>query len=174
MVDISAKETGHRWGGEEEDLLATIVATCKTGLTLVADDIGFDGNAIARLEVCDRRVDCEDCSCGFVTEDVIICNYHGPNATSVPEVDIRSVQKVSSVSICLRFCILRLAHSIIHALVAQGPRIKKWKMQSVYEKSATHPQMPVLLIAMVTSPSFNPSPCWTVSRLGSAEPIHNL
>lgn len=38
----------------------------------------------------------------------------------------------------------------------------------------SYPQIPVLLIPIVTSPSFKPSPLATVSTAGSALPIHKL
>lgn len=41
-------------------------------------------------------------------------------------------------------------------------------------KRYTHPQIPVLLIAMVTSPSFNACPLFTSSTLGPLSSTHNL
>ena len=40
----------------------------------------------------------------------------------------------------------------------------------MFDEREANPQMPVLLIATVTSPFFRPSPFFTVSRLGSDSP----
>lgn len=60
MVDIAPEETGDRGGREEEDVFATVVAACEAGLAGVAGDVGFDGDAVAGLEVFDGGVYCED------------------------------------------------------------------------------------------------------------------
>lgn len=51
MINISAKQSMDWRSGEELDALASIVSPCQTWLTLVADNVGFDGYSVADLEM---------------------------------------------------------------------------------------------------------------------------
>ena len=64
-----------------------------------------------------------------MTKDVIVFHDHRANATSVPEVNVRA----------------ELWGEALAGEVDEG-------------QSETYPQMPVLLMPMVTSPSLSPSP----------------
>lgn len=57
VVDVAAEETRDWWGGEEEDVFAAVVAAGQTGLAGVTRNVGFDGDAVAWLEVLDGGVD---------------------------------------------------------------------------------------------------------------------
>lgn len=52
VLEIAAQQAGDGRGGQEENTLAAVVAARKAGLTFAADDVGFDGYAVAGLEVC--------------------------------------------------------------------------------------------------------------------------
>ena len=58
---------------------------------MAADDVRFDGDAVAWGEVRDGGVGGEDDAGGFVAEDVCVCYDHGADAAGVPEVDVGSV-----------------------------------------------------------------------------------
>lgn len=88
MVDVAAEEAVDGRGGEEAHVEAAVVAAGQAGFALVADDVGFDGDAVADLEVFDRGVLGDDDAGGFVAEDVIVCYDHGADAAGVPEVDV--------------------------------------------------------------------------------------
>jgi hypothetical protein len=60
----------------------------------MAGNIGFDRDAVSEFEVFDRRVNSDDLSSRLVSKNMIGFDYHGPDATCVPEVDIRSVVKI--------------------------------------------------------------------------------
>ena len=53
MIDISAQKTVDGRRGEESHVQAAIVAAREAGFALVTDDIWFDGDAVAGLEVRD-------------------------------------------------------------------------------------------------------------------------
>jgi hypothetical protein len=61
------------------------VAAYEAGLAFAADDVWFDGYAIAWLEVCDGGVAGHYCTGGFVAEHVGVFYYHGANAALVFE-----------------------------------------------------------------------------------------
>jgi hypothetical protein len=88
VVDISAKETGTRRGGEELDFLATVVSSREAWLAFVADDVGFNGDSIPHFESLDRRVNGQNNTCRFVTEDMCVLHNHRANAACMPEVNI--------------------------------------------------------------------------------------
>lgn len=96
VVDVAAEEAVDGWGGEEFHVLAAVVAACEALFAVVADQAGFDGDAIAGLEVCDGGMSCEDDTSGFVAEDVVIGDDHGANGTGMPEVDVRSERSYQS------------------------------------------------------------------------------
>lgn len=88
VVDVAAEEAVDGGRGEEAHVEAAVVAAREAGFALVADDVGFDGDAVAGLEVRDGRVRGEDDAGGFVAEDVRVCHDHGADAAGVPEVDV--------------------------------------------------------------------------------------
>ena len=88
VVDVAPEEAVDGRGGEEAHVEAAVVAAREAGFALVADDVGFDGDAVAGLEVRDGRVRGEDYAGGFVAEDVGVCYDHGADAAGVPEVDV--------------------------------------------------------------------------------------
>ena len=55
---------------------------------MAADDVRFDGDAVAGGERGDGGVGGEDDAGGFVAEDVGVCYDHGADAAGVPEVDV--------------------------------------------------------------------------------------
>jgi hypothetical protein len=142
MVYISSEESRNGRSGEKLDFLASVVSSGEAGLAFVANNVRFDGYTISNLEMFHRRVDSQDDSRRFVSEYVCIRNDHGPDAASVPEVNVGSEGIVSRV---------RLSNSF-----------------------STYPQIPVLLIPTVTSPTFRVSPFSILSKDGSASATHNL
>ena len=90
VVDVASQEAVDGRGGQETHVQAAVVAAREAGLAVVADEVGFDGDAVAALEMRDGGVRGEDYAGGFVTEDVVVCHDHGADAASVPEVDVRS------------------------------------------------------------------------------------
>lgn len=80
VFEVAAQKSSNRRCGEELDALAAIVAAGQAGLAFVADDVGFDGNAVAGFERRDGRVDGEDGAGGLVTEDVRVFDDHGADA----------------------------------------------------------------------------------------------
>jgi hypothetical protein len=88
MVNISAKETGHRWCGQEFDFLASVVSSSEAWLAFVADDVGFNSDSVPHFEMLDRGMNCQNNACRFVSKDVCIGNDHRTNAASMPEVNI--------------------------------------------------------------------------------------
>lgn len=91
VVNVAAEEAVDGRGGEEAHVEAAVVAACEAGFAGVADDVGFDGDAVAGAEVRDGGVRGEDDAGGFVAEDVRVCYDHGADAAGVPEVDVGSV-----------------------------------------------------------------------------------
>lgn len=91
VVDVAAEEAVDGRGGEEAHVEAAVVAAREAGFACVADDVGFDGDAVAGDEVRDGWVRGEDHAGGFVAQDVRVCYDHGADAAGVPEVDVGSV-----------------------------------------------------------------------------------
>lgn len=60
VVDIAPEETGDGGSRKEEDVFATVVATCKARLAGMAGNVGFDGDAVTGLEMLDGGVYGED------------------------------------------------------------------------------------------------------------------
>ena len=139
VIDVSPQQSRDGRRGAEGDFLAAVVATCEAGLALVADDVGFHGHAVADAVGGDGGVFGDDDAGGFVAEDVRVFDDHGADAAGVPEVDVGAAILVS-------------------------PKSEIW-YDVVY---VTYPQIPVLLIAMVTSPGCKFSPCATSSCVGTA------
>ena len=88
VVDVAAQEAVDGRGGEEAHVQAAVVAARQAGLARVADDVRLDGDAVAGLQVRDRRVRGQDDAGGLVPEDVRVRYYHGADAAGVPEVDV--------------------------------------------------------------------------------------
>lgn len=96
-------------------------------------------------------MDGEDLACAFVAEDVVGGDDHGAYAAGVPEVYVASVcEKVGGLVLVRFFSFL------------DG---RRWS-------GRCYPQIPVLLIAIVTCPSFSDLPSWSDSSDGSALSIH--
>ena len=81
VLEVAAEQASDGRCGEKLDGLAAVVAACKAGLALVADDVGLDRDAVADLEVGDRLMDSHDYTGRLVAEDVCVFNNHGTNAT---------------------------------------------------------------------------------------------
>lgn len=60
VVDIAPEETGDGGSRKEEDVFATVIATCKARLAGMAGNVGFDGDAVTGLEMLDGGVYGED------------------------------------------------------------------------------------------------------------------
>ena len=88
VVDVAAEQAVDGRRGEERNLFTSIVSAREAGFASVADDIGFDGDAVAGFEVRYARVGCDHSASRFVTENVIPLDDHRADAASVPEVDI--------------------------------------------------------------------------------------
>ena len=97
VVDVAPQEAVDGGRGEETHVEAAVVAAREAGFALVADDVRFDGDAVAGLEVRDRGVRGQDDAGGFVAEDVRVGDDHGADAAGVPEVDVGSVRRSRSV-----------------------------------------------------------------------------
>ena len=91
VVDVAAQEAVDGRGGEEAHGEAAVVAACEAGFAVAADDVRFDGDAVAEGEVGDGGVRGEDDAGGFVAEDVGVCHDHGADAAGVPEVYVGSI-----------------------------------------------------------------------------------
>ena len=91
VVDVAAEEAVDGRGGEEAHGEAAVVAAREAGLAVAADDVRFDGDAVAGAEGGDGGVRGEDDAGGLVAEDVRVCHDHGADAAGVPEVDVGSV-----------------------------------------------------------------------------------
>ena len=88
MVDVSSQKAIDGGCGQETHVQAAVVAAREAGFALVADEIRFDGNAVAFFEVRDGGVRGQDHTGGFVTEDMCVRYDHGADASGVPEVDV--------------------------------------------------------------------------------------
>ena len=143
VVDIAPQKSVHRRRREESDTFAAIVTACKARFTSTTDDVGLDCDAITLLELCDGWMCGENNASRLVAENVCVGYNHGSYPASVPKVDIGSGQQMR---------------------VDQRGRVST---------VLAHPQIPVLLIPIVTSPSLSPSPFFTVSRLGSDSAIQS-
>ena len=88
VVDVSSQEAIDGRCGQETHLQAAVVAACEAGFALIADEIRFDGNAVAGLEVRHGGVRGQDHAGGFVTKDMCVRYDHGADASGVPEVDV--------------------------------------------------------------------------------------
>lgn len=53
VVDVSPQEAIDGRGGQETHVQAAVIAACEAGFALVADDVRFDGDAVAGFEVRD-------------------------------------------------------------------------------------------------------------------------
>ncbi len=53
VVDVSPQEAVDGRGGQETHVQAAVIAACEAGFALVADDVRFDGDAVAGFEVRD-------------------------------------------------------------------------------------------------------------------------
>lgn len=80
VLEVAAQQTGDGGRREEEHALAAIVAAGKTGLAFAADDVGFDGYAVAGLEVRDGRMARHDSAGGFMAKHMRVFDNHGTNA----------------------------------------------------------------------------------------------
>jgi hypothetical protein len=83
VLEVAAQQPCDGRRREELHALAPVVAACEAGLALAADDVGFDGDTVARLEVRDGGVACHDCAGGFMAENVSVLYDHGSNAALV-------------------------------------------------------------------------------------------
>lgn len=90
MIDITPKQAVVGWSREELHLQAAVVAPREAGFAGFANDVGFDGDSISRLEVRDAGVDSEDFARGLVAQDKVVLYDHWTDTASVPEVDVRS------------------------------------------------------------------------------------
>ena len=88
MGDVAAEEAVDGRGGEEAHVDAAVVAACEAVFAFVADEVGFDCDAVADFEVGDGGVGGDYDAGGFVAEDVVVGYDHGANAAGVPEVDV--------------------------------------------------------------------------------------
>lgn len=68
VVDVSTEEPGHGWRGKKEHFVAAVVAACEAGFAFTADDVGFDGDAVAYFEGGYGGADCCDGSSRFVAK----------------------------------------------------------------------------------------------------------
>lgn len=88
VVDISAQKTRNWRSRKELDLFTAIVSSRQAGLASIANDVRLNSNPVANLEICDRRMNCDDLSCRLVAENVVALYDHRANAASVPEMNI--------------------------------------------------------------------------------------
>ena len=93
VVDVAAEEAVDGRGREEAHREAAVVAARQAGFAVAADDVRFDGDAVADGEGRDGGVRGEDDARGFVAEDVRVCDDHGADAAGVPEVYVGSVSR---------------------------------------------------------------------------------
>lgn len=80
VLQIPSEQACDGWCRKELDAFTAVVPTSETGLALMANDVWFDGYAVAGFEGGDRWVNGKDCAGGFVTEDVCVLYNHGSNA----------------------------------------------------------------------------------------------
>lgn len=88
VVDVAAQQAGDGRRAAELDRLASVVFACQAGFALAADDVGFDGDAVADVVRFDRRVFGHHDTGGFVAEHVRVFHDHGADGAVFPEVDI--------------------------------------------------------------------------------------
>lgn len=88
MIDISAQQAVRRRAGTEKQGFASIVTTSEAWLASSANNVRLDGDTIPHDEIGDSRVDGDDHTCRFVTQNVRACNLPGPNAAVLPEMNI--------------------------------------------------------------------------------------
>ena len=88
MCNVTAEEARDWRSGEEEDRLAAVVASSKARLASMAGDVWLNGYLVAGLEMRYRGVDGENLASRFVTEDMLICDNHGADATCMPKMHI--------------------------------------------------------------------------------------
>ena len=98
MVHISSEKPGNGRSGKELNFLATVVSSGETGLAFIADDVRFDGYTVSDLETFHRRVNSQDDSRRFMSEDVRVCDNHRTDTASMPKVNVRSEGIVSRAS----------------------------------------------------------------------------
>ena len=156
VVDVAAEEAVDRRRREEAHREAAVVAARQARFAVAADDVRFDGDAVADGEGGDRGVRGEDDTRGFVAEDVRVCDDHGADAAGVPEVYVGSVLRGG------RWVRLTVSEEIFFVL------------EKDREGDVWYPQIPVLLMPMVTSPSLRPSPFLTLSSVGPDSATQSL
>jgi len=149
VLEVAAEQAGDGWCGQKLNALASVVAACEAWLAFAADDVGFDGYAVAGLEVRDGFVAGHDCAGGFVAEDVGIFYDHGSDAA------------------------LEMELALVRSLCSFGSFLLPSKPQGHGKRTACQKwislqQIPVLLTLIRTSPGFKSPPLCTTSRLGSA------
>ena len=88
MGDVAAEEAVNGWGGKETHVNTAIVASCEAVFALVADEVGFDCDAVSDFEVGDGGVGGDYHTSGFMAKDMVVCYDHGADAASVPKVDV--------------------------------------------------------------------------------------
>ena len=91
MFEVSAQQASDGRCGEELHAFAAVVAACEAGFAFVADDVWFDGYAVAGFERGDGGVDGEDCPSGFVAEDMGVFYDHGADAALGGGVSMRDL-----------------------------------------------------------------------------------
>lgn len=99
VVDVAAEQTIDGRGGQEENIFTAIVSSGQAGFAGIADDVGFDSNAVAWLEGLHVGSYSNNLAGGFVTEDMVATHDHGADAAVVPEVNVRSIQVQLLVSV---------------------------------------------------------------------------
>jgi hypothetical protein len=90
VVNIASEQSRNWRCAEKSNAGASIISTSKARFARVARDGRFNSDSITGFQILDRRVHSNNLSRRFMTQYVIAIDYHGPNAASVPEVDIRA------------------------------------------------------------------------------------
>lgn len=89
VVDIATQQTVDRRGRQEGNVLATVITARQAGFAGIADDVGFDGNTVAGLEMGDIGGDCDNLTGRFVAQDMVAGDDHRTDTAIVPEMNIR-------------------------------------------------------------------------------------
>jgi hypothetical protein len=90
MIDIASKQSWDWRCAEKSNIRTSIISPSKARFACMARDVGFNSDSVARLQIPDGRMHGNNLSRRFVTQYVITIDYHGPDAASMPEVDIRA------------------------------------------------------------------------------------
>jgi hypothetical protein len=154
VIHVTAEETVDRRSREEFHRFAAVVAARQAWLTFVADDVGFDGYSIARLQHFNVRRNGDNHSSGFMTQNVVTSNDHWTNTPGMPEMDIGPEE------------IQRMVSSI------RGSLVQLSSVDGRETRGELYPQIPVLRTSTVTSPGFSELPLLTSSSVGVASAIH--